>query len=127
MPPTTRAMSHRGIRHYSPYNLRSRGPNQRLEDRLSPPPRRPPTVARADPPAHRHAQNRVPQVNIVSQIGFNKPAYCLPSSTQTVVFVDHVPWVCPYFTSLLTFTKTLLQYVGGIGDQLNRILEMLEI
>ena len=95
MPPTTRAMSRRGIRHYSPYNLRSRGPNQRLEDRLSLPPRRPPTVARDDPPAHRRAQNQVPQVNIVSQTEFNKPAYCLPLSTQTVVLLDQVPRVCP--------------------------------
>jgi len=126
MPPTTHAMSRRGIRHYSPYNLRSRSPNQRLEDHLSLPPRRPPTVARADPPAYCHAQNQAPQVNIVSQTEFNKPTYCLPSSTQTVVFLDHISRVCPYFTSLLTFTKILLQNMGGLGDQLNHILEMLD-
>ena len=83
-------------------------------------------MARDNPPAHCCAQNQAPQVNIVSQTEFNKPAYCLPLSTQTVVFLDHVSWVCPYFTSLLTFTKILLQNMGGLGDQLNRILEMLD-
>ncbi|KAI6044170.1 hypothetical protein EDC04DRAFT_2599744 [Pisolithus marmoratus] len=124
MPPMTRGMARKGVRHYAPYNLRSRGPNQTLLDLSSPPstPRTPVRLhnavgARGVVPApHVHAAEGNPLASAND--------FIYPDIGKAIR--DGVPPVTVGFAVKTRFIQDCLELVKVVEEEQKKILRALE-
>ncbi|KIK19666.1 hypothetical protein PISMIDRAFT_24331 [Pisolithus microcarpus 441] len=122
MPPMTRGMARKGIRHYAPYNLCSPGPDQTLLDLSTPPftPRTPVRLRNAvgargivPPPPHIHTAEGNPAAN--------GNEFIYPDIRKAIR--DGVPPVlCIYH---LSFVPSILN-PDAVGEEQKKILQALE-
>ncbi|KAI6043258.1 hypothetical protein EDC04DRAFT_2600304 [Pisolithus marmoratus] len=121
MSPITHGMARKGIRHYVPYNLRSRGPNQTLLD-LSTLPSTPRT------PVHLHnaigAQTGVPAPRIHAVEGnhlMNAHEFIYPDAQKAIQDGENVS-----FGIKLRFIQDCFELANAMDEEQKKILRDLE-
>ncbi|KAI6033535.1 hypothetical protein BKA83DRAFT_4121001 [Pisolithus microcarpus] len=107
MPPMTRGMACKGIRHYAPYNLHSRGPDQTLLDLSTPP-----FTLRT--PVHLR--------NTVGARGVVPPPPCIHTAEGNPV----ANGVVVGFGVKTRFIQDCFELVKAIGKEQKKILQALE-
>ncbi|KAI6039123.1 hypothetical protein EDC04DRAFT_2603377 [Pisolithus marmoratus] len=124
MPPMTRGMAHKGVRHYAPYNLCSRGPNQTLLDLSSPP-----STLRTPVRLHNAvgARGVVPAPHVHAAEGnplASANDFIYPDIGKAIR--DGVPPVTVGFAVKTRFIQDCLELVKVVEEEQKKILRALE-
>ncbi|KAI5994642.1 hypothetical protein EDC04DRAFT_2613142 [Pisolithus marmoratus] len=124
MSPITRGMARKGIRHYAPYNLRSRGPDQTLLD-LSTLPSTPRTPVRPRNAVRAHTGVPAPPVHAVEGNPLaNANEFIYPDARKAIQ--DGVPPEDVGFGIKLRFIQDCFELGNAVNEEQKKILRALE-